>query len=125
MKKIPERVEDLPEWQYDGSSTYQAQGGNSDVALIPRALYKDPFKAGVNDVIVLCDTYKPDGTPCDSNHRAAMQAAYDQTKDEEPWFGIEQVIKIMGKFLDFLNFKFLLPFLQIRNTHSLMLMAAH
>ena len=90
LESIPQKPEDLPHWQYDGSSTYQAQGGNSDIALVPRALYKDPFKAGDNDVIVLCDTYKPDGTPCESNHRAAMQAAYDKTQGEEPWFGIEQ-----------------------------------
>lgn len=90
LKKVPERPEDCPHWQYDGSSTYQAQGGNSDIAIVPRALYKDPFKVGENDVIVLCDTYKPDGSPCETNHRAAMQAAYDQTKDLEPWFGIEQ-----------------------------------
>lgn len=88
-----ERPEDCPSWQYDGSSTYQAQGGNSDIALIPRALYRDPFKAGEQDVIVLCDTYKPDGSPCDTNYRAAMQAAYDSTQKEEPWFGIEQVKK--------------------------------
>lgn len=99
LKKIPERPEDCPEWQYDGSSTYQAQGGNSDVQLVPRALYKDPFKAGPNDVIVLCDTYKPDGSPCDSNFRNAMQAAYDQTKNLEPWFGIEQVKTINLDFI--------------------------
>lgn len=90
LEKTPQRPEDCPDWQYDGSSTYQAQGGNSDVALVPRALYRDPFKAGEKDVIVLCDTYKPDGTPCETNHRAAMQAAYDKTKELEPWFGIEQ-----------------------------------
>lgn len=90
LKKIPERPEDCPDWQYDGSSTYQAQGGNSDIAIVPRALYKDPFKIGEHDVIVLCDTYKPDGSPCETNHRAAMQAAYDKTKNHEPWFGLEQ-----------------------------------
>lgn len=90
LEKIPQKPSDCPDWQYDGSSTYQAQGGNSDVSLIPRALYRDPFKAGDKDVIVLCDTYKSDGSPCESNHRAAMQAAYDQTQDQEPWFGIEQ-----------------------------------
>ncbi|XP_070505331.1 glutamine synthetase 1, mitochondrial [Chironomus tepperi] len=90
LKKIPERPEDCPDWQYDGSSTYQAQGGNSDIAIVPRALYKDPFKIGEHDVIVLCDTYKPDGSPCETNHRASMQAAYDKTKEHEPWFGLEQ-----------------------------------
>lgn len=90
LEKTPKKPEDCPDWQYDGSSTYQAQGGNSDVALVPRALYRDPFKAGEKDVIVLCDTYKSDGSPTESNHRASMQAAYDATKGHEPWFGIEQ-----------------------------------
>lgn len=101
LKNPVERPEDCPNWQYDGSSTYQAQGGNSDVALVPRALYRDPFKFGENDVIVLCDTYRPDGSPCESNHRAAMQAAYDKTKDEEPWFGIEQVRNFFFVFITF------------------------
>lgn len=90
LNKVPERVEDLPQWQYDGSSTYQALGGNSDTTLIPRAMYRDPFKVGENDVIVVCDTYKPDGAPTESNHRYLMQDAVDKTKDHEPWFGIEQ-----------------------------------
>ncbi|XP_058822706.1 glutamine synthetase 1, mitochondrial-like [Topomyia yanbarensis] len=86
----PEKPEDCPQWQYDGSSTYQALGGNSDIKLVPRALYRDPFKAGEKDVIVLCDTYQPDGKPTASNKRAAMQDAYNATKTFEPWFGIEQ-----------------------------------
>lgn len=90
LDKRVERPEDAPHWQYDGSSTYQALGGNSDCSLIPRALYRDPFKAGCNDVIVLCDTYKPDGTPTNTNHRNKMQDAVDKVKEHEPWFGIEQ-----------------------------------
>lgn len=84
------KPQELPQWQYDGSSTYQALGGNSDTTLVPRAVYRDPFKYGPNDILVLCDTYKPDGNPTDSNKRAAMQKACDATLDHEPWFGIEQ-----------------------------------
>lgn len=90
LTKEPDRVEDLPHWQYDGSSTYQALGGNSDTTLIPRAIYRDPFKVGERDVIVVCDTYKPDGNPTESNQRYLMQEAVDKTKVHEPWFGIEQ-----------------------------------
>uniref|UniRef100_A0A336MI44 Glutamine synthetase n=1 Tax=Culicoides sonorensis TaxID=179676 RepID=A0A336MI44_CULSO len=90
LTKRVERPEDAPNWQYDGSSTYQALGGNSDCTLVPRAVYQDPFKAGGQDVIVLCDTYKPDGAPTDTNHRNKMQDAFDRTKSHEPWFGIEQ-----------------------------------
>lgn len=88
---VPTKPEDLPKWQYDGSSTYQALGGNSDTTLVPRALYKDPTKPNPNDVIVMCDTYQPDGKPCETNKRAAMQSVYDKVKAELPWFGIEQV----------------------------------
>lgn len=90
LTREPERVEDLPLWQYDGSSTYQALGGNSDTTLVPRAIYRDPFKVGEKDVIVVCDTYKPDGNPTESNHRHLMQDAVNKTVEHEPWFGIEQ-----------------------------------
>lgn len=90
LKRVPKRPEDLPHWQYDGSSTYQALGENSDVKLVPRALYRDPFKPGKNDVIVMCDTYTPDDKPTATNHRAACQEAVNKTSNEDVWFGIEQ-----------------------------------
>jgi len=43
---------ELPVWNYDGSSTYQALGENSDVYLYPVAIYKDPFRGG-NHILVL------------------------------------------------------------------------
>lgn len=87
---VPQCPEEVPKWSYDGSSTFQALGGNSDTALIPRAIYRDPFKVGECDLVALCDTYKPDGSPSDTNHRAKLQKAYDHIQDQEPWFGIEQ-----------------------------------
>ncbi len=30
-------------WNFDGSSTEQAPGSDSEILLIPRALFKDPF----------------------------------------------------------------------------------
>lgn len=90
LDKIPTGVKDLPNWQYDGSSTYQAVGENSDTTLVPRAIYRDPFKPGKNDIIVMCDTYLADGNATESNKRAALQAAIEKVSSEEPWFGIEQ-----------------------------------
>ena len=38
------RVEDLPKWNYDGSSTGQALGSDSEVMLHPVAMFRDPFR---------------------------------------------------------------------------------
>ncbi|XP_045458635.1 glutamine synthetase-like [Melitaea cinxia] len=84
-----ENLKDLPIWNFDGSSTGQADGHNSDTFLIARAIYKDPFRRG-NHVLVMCDTFKYNMEPTESNHRVKCQEAYDRCKDEEPWFGIEQ-----------------------------------
>jgi glutamine synthetase len=50
-------IEQLPEWNYDGSSCYQAETENSEVIMKPVAFYPDPFRGGDN-IIVLCSTYK-------------------------------------------------------------------
>jgi glutamine synthetase len=54
---------EYPEWNYDGSSTYQAEGSNSDTFLNAVAVYKDPFRPGANNTLVLCDTYKYNKEP--------------------------------------------------------------
>ena len=33
----------IPKWTYDGSSKDQSEGHNSDVVLVPCALYNDPL----------------------------------------------------------------------------------
>ena len=38
------KLADLPVWNFDGSSTNQATGINSEVLLIPVAMYNDPFR---------------------------------------------------------------------------------
>ncbi|XP_026477159.1 glutamine synthetase 2 cytoplasmic-like, partial [Ctenocephalides felis] len=86
---IPTCPKDLPIWNYDGSSTYQALGSNSDTYLHPVAIYKDPFRRG-NNILVLCDTYKYNHKPTDSNKRHSCLEAVNRCPDEEPWFGIEQ-----------------------------------
>ncbi|PXF44843.1 Glutamine synthetase, chloroplastic [Gracilariopsis chorda] len=80
---------DLPEWNYDGSSTCQAPGDDSEVILKPRAIYKDPFRGG-DHILVMCDTYTPDGTPIETNTRADCDTIMSKAKDSVPWFGLEQ-----------------------------------
>lgn len=80
---------ELPTWTYDGSSTYQADGANSDIFLYPVAIYNDPFRRG-NNKLVLCDTYCSDKTPTKSNKRYRANQGMEIIKDQEPWFGIEQ-----------------------------------
>ncbi|CAG8456411.1 2033_t:CDS:2 [Gigaspora margarita] len=44
LDQKPNDVSQLPEWNFDGSSTNQASGNNSDVLLHPVAIFKDPFR---------------------------------------------------------------------------------
>nr|CAD7395189.1 unnamed protein product [Timema cristinae] len=92
---LPKSIKDYPIWNYDGSSTYQAEGTNSDTFLYPVAVYKDPFRPGGSNVLVLCEAYKHTKEPtgdeiCSSNNRKACQEAADRAVDSRPWFGIEQ-----------------------------------
>jgi glutamine synthetase len=82
-------LEQLPQWNYDGSSTGQAPGEDSEVIIRPRAIFKDPFRPGDN-ILVLTDTYTPAGEPLPTNTRVAAVAAFEGREDEVPWFGIEQ-----------------------------------
>nr|GMD93468.1 plastid glutamine synthetase 2 [Ipomoea batatas] len=43
---------ELPKWNYDGSSTGQAPGEDSEVILYPQAIFKDPFRGGNNILLV-------------------------------------------------------------------------
>jgi len=91
-------IDNYPNWNYDGSSTGQAEGTHSEVVLIPRSVYTNPFhikKTNANistSVLVLCETYDKDGNPLSSNtrHMAAKTFSSDEAKQEKPWFGIEQ-----------------------------------
>lgn len=88
-------ADELPWWNYDGSSTWQAEGHDSEVYIKPRRVIPDPFRKGRN-LIVLCDTYLPDlTTPHKDNTRVFAAKVFSQKTEEEPWFGIEQEYFLM------------------------------
>lgn len=104
LSKKPASVKELPVWNYDGSSCGQAPGEDSEVFLVPRAIFRDPFRGGDN-IIVLSDAYKPPNvgepkdtplTPIPTNTRAAAAKVMEEAKAEEPWFGIEQEYSLLN-----------------------------
>lgn len=88
-------VDELKEWNFDGSSTGQAEGSNSDVFLRPAAFFPDPFRRGDN-IIVICETYNNDGTPNKYNHRYSCMKTMEASAKSDPWFGLEQEYTIFG-----------------------------
>jgi glutamine synthetase len=80
---------DLPIWGFDGSSTNQAPGDQSDCVLQPAFSCPDPIRGGDN-ALVLCEVLNTDMTPHASNTRAACAEVASKFKDHEPLFGIEQ-----------------------------------
>merc|ERR1719508_414050 len=89
LETKPGKVEDLPVWNYDGSSCYQAEGSNSDTYIQPVKMYPCPFRRGDN-VIVLCDAYKYNKEATATNKRKACLEVMQKAKEFKPWFGIEQ-----------------------------------
>ncbi|KAK1779811.1 hypothetical protein QBC45DRAFT_410529 [Copromyces sp. CBS 386.78] len=83
------KPEELPIWNFDGSSTGQAPGEDSDVYLKPVAVYPDPFRPP-NNILVLAECWDADGTPNKYNHRHECAKLMELHAKHEPWFGLEQ-----------------------------------
>ena len=83
------KLEDIPDWGYDGSSTFQATGHHSDLQLKPVRYVPDPLHRE-NDILVLCEVLNADGSVHWSNTRARTREMAEKYKKHDPWFGIEQ-----------------------------------
>jgi glutamine synthetase len=70
-------------WSFDGSSTEQADGSDSDCLLKPVAVFPDPGRQ--NSYLVMTEVLNADGTPHESNGRATIE-----DDDDDFWFGFEQ-----------------------------------
>ena len=75
-------LESLPIWNFDGSSTEQAEGNYSDCLLKPVKLIRDPQRK--NGYLVLCEVLNPDMTPHSSNTRSSIK------DNSNMWVGFEQ-----------------------------------
>lgn len=81
--------EEAPVWGFDGSSTEQAEGSNSDCVLKPVRVYPNPLDE--NSSIVLCEVWNVDDTPHPTNSRYALNEQFMQLgEDPEEWVGYEQ-----------------------------------
>jgi glutamine synthetase len=95
-KDVAYTPENLPVWNFDGSSTGQAAGHDSDVYLRPCAVYPDPFRGSPN-IIVLSECWNPDGTPNKYNFRHECAKVMEANAEREPWFGLEQEYTFLGQ----------------------------
>ena len=86
-------INNIPEWNYDGSSTWQADSNtNTEVILKPCAIFKDPIRniKNINCFLILCDTYDEHNNPLKTNTRFLAKEIFDKNILEYPWFGLEQ-----------------------------------
>ena len=81
--------EEAPVWGFDGSSTQQAEGSDSDCVLKPVRVYPNPLDT--NSSIVLCEVWNVDDTPHETNTRRKLEETLvDLCYDIDEWVGYEQ-----------------------------------
>eukprot|EP00758_Cryptobia_borreli_P008731 Tbor_TRINITY_DN5413_c2_g1::TRINITY_DN5413_c2_g1_i2::g.24589::m.24589/K01915/glnA, GLUL; glutamine synthetase len=95
-------VAQFSDWNFDGSSTGQAKGKDTEIVVRPVAVFKSPFTTTVDvpnllKFVVLCECYLPNGEPTpDNTRRKAMKVfSSKHAQEQEPWYGIEQEYFIM------------------------------
>ena len=87
----------IPEWNFDGSSTGQAEGKDSDILIRPCAMFPNPFVNYIQGYLVMCDCWNKNGTPHQTNHRVKLVETYSKCVEQEPLFGIEQEYIMFGR----------------------------
>jgi glutamine synthetase len=82
----------LPVWNYDGSSTGQAKGKNTEIMLYPVKTVLDPLRP--SSTLVLCDI--------DQKHSTRLNAfeVFNKYESYEFWFGLEQEYFILNEIDD-------------------------
>jgi glutamine synthetase len=88
-------INQIPKWNYDGSSTNQLgneNNSNTEIILVPCAFYKCPFRRHINknSYIVLCELYDINGNPHVDNKRFEANKIFEKHIYHHPWYGYEQ-----------------------------------
>ena len=95
VEDFKQNIQDCPEWNFDGSSTNQADGHNSDCVLKPVRLYENPLDE--DSFLVLCEVWTTDGNPHSTNHRWQLDDIQSKYSKEDVWVGIEQEYTLFKK----------------------------
>lgn len=87
------------QWSYDGSSTGQANGDNSEVLLLPvfickNGYYNDKYNA-TNYYIAFCQTFNHKMEPLENNNYNKLIQNLDKDEHTIPYFGFEQEFFLM------------------------------
>ncbi len=89
-------------WNYDGSSTDQAETKSSEVILNPVKLYENKYKDyqyykefGSNNIkhyLLLCESVNENGEAVKCNNYQYAKSIFDNEEsiNNKPWFGLEQ-----------------------------------
>jgi len=89
-------VENLPIWNFDGSSTSQAPGDSSECLLKPVRSYV--WNRENNHYLILCEVMNSDGTPHKTNTRTQLSKLQKNASVNEYWWGFEQEYFITENF---------------------------
>lgn len=95
-RALMEESNSIPVWGFDGSSTKQATGVDSDCILKPVFVCNDPFRGSPN-LLVLNEVWNTNNEPHESNQRDACRLTESAHEEREPWFGMEQEYTLLNK----------------------------
>ena len=92
MRDPASAFKDMSEWNFDGSSTKQAHGSDTEIVIKPVASWKHPFLTDLPALVVLCECFLPTGEPTEDNTRRLARTVFEheKAKGQQPWFGLEQ-----------------------------------
>ena len=71
-----------PVWGFDGSSTEQAEGSDSDCVLKPVRVYPNPLEDSEHASIVLCEVWNVDDTSHKTNIRRELEELLEDLEDD-------------------------------------------